>query len=369
MSHRPGCGPLGCLLRGLLWLAGTAVAVALLALLVVAGIWYSGPRPAPASLERFCASRSIGFAQVNLDPSRPASRELLQVIDDSIVRPRLERAIGRSPGFLRPAIRAGSAIARHLLVPRALPYSVGASFYRGPSPRDARVVTAVNSRIPLRIVDLLGITGRLPRLPAGTVSPLSVAGRSYPIVRTGRQLMTRHDNWLLLSYSSRDLATALQGAAGGFAAPEEFHHLARDANRREAAAVFVNRGEELYELLNTSELALIRASRPADREIVARLFARVLPLTGSVLTATAEIEFPNLDSGRTAMLVTLKSADAAAQFASVLQGLKPFLATVLARSNLTLDYRVSVNGSLLELTGTFTGLRIPLTRLLTQHLR
>ena len=369
MSQQSGCGPLGCLFRGILWLVGSAVAVVLLAGLVLAGIWYSGPRPAPASLVQFCTGRSVGFIQFDLDPARPAARELLRVIDDSIARPRVEHMIDRSPGFLKPLARAWGALVRRYIVPHALPFSVGASFYRASPPRKVRLAAAVNSRVPLRVLDLLGVTTSPVRLPSRSAPLVAADGQSYPAFRAGRVLMARYDNWLLLSDSAATLVEALSGAAGDSAVPDEFRRLARDPGRGAASAVFVNQGEELYELLNAAELELLRVSSPADREIVARLFARVLPLTGSVLTATAGVEFPDLDSGRVALKVLLQSAAAAAQFASALQSLKPFLDTVLARANQTFEYKVTVNGSLLELTGTFSGLRVPLTRLLTQRAR
>lgn len=367
MSQQPGCGPLGCLFRGVLWLVGAAVAIVILAGLVLAIVWFSGPRPGPESLAVFSNSRSIGFIQIDLNPSQPAARELLRVLDDSIVKPRIERVIERSPSFLKPAFRIWGSLIRQRLLPYCLPYSVGASFYRGPAPRRTSMAAAVNSRIPLRFLDLLGVTTRLVRLPSKSLAPIPIDNRSYPVFRSGRVLMTTRDNWLLFSDSANALASALSGIARD-STPDEFLNLARDAERG-GSAVFVNRGEELYELLNSAELELLRASRPADREIIARLFARVLPLTGSVLTATGGTEFPNLDSCRVRLDVTLESAAAAAQFASALQSLKPFLDTVLSRTHQAFEYRVAVNGSSLELTGVFSGLRVPLTRLLTQNAR
>jgi hypothetical protein len=369
MAQRFGCGPLGCLVRGILWLAGAIVASVLLVVLVCGGIWLLGPHPARVDYSSLCTGRSIGFAQMNLDLGRPVTRDLLRTIEDSIVNPRLERSVKRSPGFVRPLVAAGAALARRYVLPAALPYSLGILTYRGSTPKRPRFVGTANSRIPLALLNLFGIPQRVLQFSPGHAPVLAVGNRSYPVRRFDHVLLVTSANWFLAADSAAALEPALAALAEDAIPPDQFIQLARGAEQPDAAAVLVNQGQDLYELMNSLEMSALSASRPADREIIAHLFGRVMALSGFIQTARADVECPDLNSIDVTARFKLQSDDAARQFRALLKELKPFLDTILARSGMKTDYTVAGNGTEVTLDGNLGGARLSLLRLLLRHLR
>jgi hypothetical protein len=369
MAHRLGCGPLGCLVRGIFWLAGTFLTIVVIVVLVTVGIWLFSPHPARTDFSRLCSDRSIGFAQLNLDLNRPATRDLLRTIEDSIVNPRLARSIQRSPGLLRPLVSAAAALTREYVVPAALPYSVGILAYRGSGPARRHFVLAANSRIPVTLLNLSGIPERALQFPPGHARVLSVGDQSYPVRRFDHALLVTSDNWFLAADSTAALEPALSAMARDAVPPEQFVQLARGAEQTDAAAVLVNQGQDLYELLNSLELSALAASRPADREIVAHLFGQVMALSGFIRTARADVECPDLNSIGVTVRFELQSDDAANRLRGLLRELKPFLDTILARSGMKTDYAAAGNGTDVTLDGRLNGARQSLLRLLLRRLR
>ena len=369
MAQRFGCGPLGCLVQGILLLVGTILAAILIVVLVFGGIWLFGPHPARADFSRLCSTRSIGFAQMNLDASRPATQDLLQTIEDSIVNPRLARTVRHSPGFVRPLVAAGAVLVRRYVLPAALPYSLGVLAYRGSTPKQPGYVGAANSRIPTALLKLFGIPQRVLSFRPGLVPALSVGNQSYPVRRFDHALLTSSGNWLLAADSAAALAPALAALGEDAIPPDQFIQLAHGAEQPDAAAVLVNQGQDLYELLNALELSALAASRPADREIVAHLFGRVMALAGFIQNARADIDCPELNAIGVTARFELQSDDATRQFRTLLKELKPFLDTILARSGMKTDYTIAGNGTEVVIAGSLNGARLSLLRLLLRHLR
>lgn len=369
MAQRPGCGPLGCLVRGILWLVGTIIAILLIVVLVTGGIWLFSPHPARADFSRLCSDRSIGFAQLNLDLSRPATRDLLQTIEDSIVDPRLARSIQRSPGLLQPLVSAAAALARQYILPAALPYSVGILAYRGNTQNLPRFVGAANSRIPVTLLNLTGIPQHVLKFPPGHARVLSVGNQDYPVRRFDHDLLATSDNWFLAADSATALEPALSALAEDAVPPDQFIQLAHGAGQPDASAVLVNQGQDLYELLNSLELSALAASRPADREIVAHLFGQVMALSGFIRTARADVECSDLNSVGVTVRFELDSDDAANRFRALLKELKPFLDTILDRSGIKTGYAVAGNDADVTLDGRLNGARVSLLRLLLRRLR
>jgi hypothetical protein len=216
---------------------------------------------------------------------------------------------------------------------------------------------------------LSGLPPRLLQFTPGLAPALSVDNQSFPVRRFDHALLATRANWLLAADSATALEQVLRAAGENSVPPDQFIQLAQGAEQPDAAAVLVNQGQDLYELLNSLEMSALAASRPADREIVAHLFGRVMALSGFIQTARADVECPDLNSIRVTARFKLQSDDAARQFRALLKELKPFLDTILARSGMKTDYAVAGNSTEVLLDGSLDGARLSLLRLLLRRLR
>jgi hypothetical protein len=368
MNRRSGCSPLGCLWRTfltLLVLAGLAVLAVVAAVLVVRlspgpGVGRTAELPGPS----VCAVLSA-----RLDRNDPGTQELLHAVDDSLVKPALERTLAASHPWLQPLVEP-----LHWLLSQALPGAAGQVLVDISPDSAPALVWVVDSRVPTRVLEFLN----WPARRSGASVRLHAA--ELPLRRLGAKTCVLHDNWMLVSRSVPALQRLLDGL-GESAADPALAAALRRSGRTAGTARFVldNRRQSLVRALDALELDLLNRSRPAEREVVTHLFALSRSSASQVRQATGSGRLVTGNALEFEANLTATGPAAARQLRDLLETVRPFLAASSrlpekgrgeadGEPGVSLLYQSELKDCEVRLKGQLTGVRAQVLRSLREFL-
>jgi hypothetical protein len=363
MGSRSGCGVLGCLVWPLVILLVIAVALAA----VVAGLYVLSPRPDPNQIEGFLSARAAGYLEVNLDSRHEGIRAIIHDFEDSVIQPRLQREILRSPVFIRPIAAWGFGILRRGVLPLAIPHAVYDVFYSPVVGPDLRSVGAISSRMPVALMRAVGLSGRLLNLTSGgQSSSITVGGREYRVQSLDHKSLVAQDNWVLLADSLSVLREALSNSGQRAARAPVRRMRAGLDDTSDLTLVLDNQDQVLRSLLLRLEPKILAAIPVGERDVVDALFERAMSQSDHVrsISAQAQVETPDWVEG--IVRFELPTSLEAEGFVAFLQLLERFAVPELEKSHVKFDGEPSRDGRDVSVHFTMSGTHGPIMRFVRQ---